>query len=218
MFALMRPSPHRHTLAVLRTFLGLTQKEMADLVECSRPTIQAVELGKLPLSEKLAKRIEHETGIGLEWLLNNDTRKPLVDGFNLVYSRITFDQQQASKNRSAWNPNDFYFMQGVMGLALAEICNMVLESYKSGGLDLCGFKLKQALGDLRKELGVGDRPVLKSAADLLLSVVENTAEYAKATLHKKPLKTPNIIRLTTVIDEFEREFYKLYTKKSKTRS
>jgi hypothetical protein len=190
---------------------------MADLAECSRPTIQAIELGKLPLSEKLAKRIEHETGIGLEWLLANAPAKPLVDGLGLPYTRRTFDQQQAYRKRSSANPNDFYYMQGVMALALAEISNMVLESYKTGRLDLCGFKLKEALADLRKHLGVGDHQILKSAAAVAMSVAENTAEYVKATLQNKPVKAPRIIRLTTVIDEFEREFYKLYMKKSKVR-
>jgi hypothetical protein len=187
---------------------------MADLVECSRPTIQAIELAKLPLSEKLATRIEHETGISLEWLLANDPGKPPVDWINMPYTQRTYDQHQASKNRSSSDPNDFYYMQGTMALALAEICNMLLESYKTGRLDLCGFKLKQTLGDLRKELGIGERSVLKSAADLMVSV-ESATEYVKASAHKK--KTPNITRLTTVVDEFEREFYKLYTKKSKAR-
>ena len=41
----MRLSPQRHTLAVLRILLNLTQKEMAEIAGCSRPTIQAVELG-----------------------------------------------------------------------------------------------------------------------------------------------------------------------------
>jgi hypothetical protein len=190
---------------------------MADLVECSRPTIQAIELGKLPLSEKLAKRIDHETGIGLEWLLANNPATPPVDGLGFPYTQRTFDQQQASRKRSSGDPNDFYYMQGVMAVALAEISNMVLESYKTGSLDLCGFKLREALADLRKHLGVRDRHVLKSAAAVAMSVAENTAEYVKATLQNKPLKEPRIIRLTTVIDEFEREFYKLYMKKSKAR-
>jgi transcriptional regulator with XRE-family HTH domain len=214
----MRPSPHRHTLAVLRTFLGLTQKEMADIAECSRPTIQAIELCKLPLSDKLAKRIEHETGIGLEWLLTNDPAKPPLNGFGGPYTREMFDRYRASKNRSTSDPNDFYYMQGVMALALAEISNMVLESYQTGRLDLCGFKLKQTLADLRKELGVTGRYGLKSAGDIATAVFENTASYAIAKLENKPLRTPpNIIRLTTIIDEFEQEFYKLYKKKSKAR-
>ena len=50
----MRLSKQSHTLAVLRILVGLTQKEMAAVLHCSAPTIQAVELNKLKLSEKLA--------------------------------------------------------------------------------------------------------------------------------------------------------------------
>ena len=78
----MRNSPLRHNLARLRLFLNLGQKEMADLAGCSRRAVQSVELGKLDLSEGLARRISNETWIAAEWLLENDLKAPLTgDGF-----------------------------------------------------------------------------------------------------------------------------------------
>jgi transcriptional regulator with XRE-family HTH domain len=68
----MRPSPLRHPLAILRTTIGLTQKEMAGLVHRAARTIQAVELGKLPLSEDLAMLIAQATGVDAGWLLENN--------------------------------------------------------------------------------------------------------------------------------------------------
>ena len=56
----MRPSPLRHTVAILRTMIGLTQKELAVLVGRATRTIQAIELEQLPLSEELALRIAEE--------------------------------------------------------------------------------------------------------------------------------------------------------------
>jgi len=50
--------------------LGLGQKEMASLLNCSRPTIQAIELGKLKMSERLAQEAAQATGVSLMWLLN----------------------------------------------------------------------------------------------------------------------------------------------------
>ena len=76
MFSPMRRSPLRHPLAILRTTIGLTQKEMADLVDRTPSTIQSVELGKLPLSEDLAMLIAEATGVDPGWLLEDDPTTP----------------------------------------------------------------------------------------------------------------------------------------------
>lgn len=80
----MRLSPLRHPLAVLRTTIGLTQKEMADLVQRSTRTIQAVELGQLPLSEDLAKAIAEATGVDQGWLLENNPKTPPRKGITAM--------------------------------------------------------------------------------------------------------------------------------------
>lgn len=191
---------------------------MADLVECSRPTIQAVELGKLPLSEKLAKRIEHETGVGLEWLLAGDPSAPPRCMAGTLYSRSVFDKYQASKNRRQADPNDLHYMHGVMTLALLEISNMVLQCYEAGSLDLCGFKLKQTLADLRKELGVSDKVPMKAGFQIVEDIFQNTLEYYDARVFKQPARPPRPIRLAEIITDFEADFDKLYKKKSKAES
>jgi transcriptional regulator with XRE-family HTH domain len=213
----MRPSPHRHTLAVLRTFLGLTQKEMADLAECSRPTIQAIELGKLQLSEKLAKRIEHETGIGLEWLLAGDPTVPPQRIGGIPYSKSVFDSYQASKMRRHSDPNDRHYMHGFMAVALLEISNMVLQCYEAGNLDLCGFKLKQALAELRKGLGVSDKMTMKEF-QIVDDIFQNTLDYSEALLFKQTTKPPRDIKLHEIVKRFEADFETLYKKKTKARS
>lgn len=70
----------QHNLARLRTLIGLTQAEMAKLVGVSAATIQSIELGRLPLSEKLAKRISFESGVTCDWLIKNDlSESPVID-------------------------------------------------------------------------------------------------------------------------------------------
>ena len=91
----MRPSPQRHTLAVLRTLIGFTQKEMAAILECSTPTIQAVELGKLKLSLDLSQRVHFQTGVNHEWLLADDVSKPPVSGEGKPYTKSFFEEWQA---------------------------------------------------------------------------------------------------------------------------
>jgi transcriptional regulator with XRE-family HTH domain len=72
----MRRSPLSHPLAVLRTTIGLTQKEMADLVDRAARTIQSVELNHLPLSEDLAMAIAQATGVDAGWLLEGNPDTP----------------------------------------------------------------------------------------------------------------------------------------------
>jgi transcriptional regulator with XRE-family HTH domain len=72
----MRRSPLSHPLAVLRTTIGLTQKEMADLVGRVARTIQSVELNHLPLSQDLATAIAQATGVDAGWLLEGNPDTP----------------------------------------------------------------------------------------------------------------------------------------------
>ena len=71
-------SKRRHVLVTLREELNLTQRGLARLSSCSHPTIQAIELGKLALSQRLACRIAARTGADTKWLLANnlDRRMP----------------------------------------------------------------------------------------------------------------------------------------------
>jgi transcriptional regulator with XRE-family HTH domain len=72
------PAPLRHNLARIRAQLSLTQADLAKLVGCSLPTIKAVEIGKLRLSDSLASRISQALEIwDKDWLLKNDLNTPL---------------------------------------------------------------------------------------------------------------------------------------------
>jgi len=150
----MRISAQRHTLAVLRTMIGKTQKEMAAMLECSTPTIQAVELGRLNLSEKLAILISQRTGINLTWLLTNDVAQPPIDGEEAAYTKATFEKFRAQSG----------FKQDSRGGALAVhfcfLANLVrlkallLRTLTDDQMPLCAYKLKQAFDEWETEFGV----------------------------------------------------------------
>ena len=91
----MRRSPLRHPIAVLRQVLGLGQKEFAELVGRSTPTIQAIELGKLKLSETLAAKIEEQTGVNSYWLLDGDVNRPIENGSGATYGKDDYELAQA---------------------------------------------------------------------------------------------------------------------------
>ncbi len=148
----MRPSPQRHTVAVLRQIIGLGQKELAELVECSRPTIQAVELGKLKLSDKLASRIARETGISLKWLMDDNVNAPPVERDGDPYSRQVFERVQSNVLFQ-----DAGVVDGLVRMSLvlntSRIAAILLAAYKRGKFPLCSYKLGKALEELSDEFG-----------------------------------------------------------------
>jgi transcriptional regulator with XRE-family HTH domain len=103
MFYPMRPSPLAHPLAVLRTTIGLTQNQMGALVNRAARTIQSIELGKLPLTEKLALRLAEATGVDEAWLFAGDPQAPPRKGLTLlqagrghgVYTREDYEYHRA---------------------------------------------------------------------------------------------------------------------------
>src|SRR6516165_10387001 len=66
-----------HVLSVLRKNLALRQTQLAKMVGCSVATITSVEVGRLKLSESLAKRIAAATGCDEQWLLAGDASVPM---------------------------------------------------------------------------------------------------------------------------------------------
>ena len=134
----MRKSAQKHTLAVLRLKIGLGQKELAELVECSRPTIQSIELGRLELSDKLADRIARETGVALAWLKNNDVKKRPLDYQGAPYTREVFDRVQADSAMK-----DEYMSDAIARLALVmhtgRVAGLLLSARKRGEFSLCSY-------------------------------------------------------------------------------
>ena len=187
----MRPSPLRHTLAVLRTLLNLTQKEMAELAECSRPTIQAVELGKLKLSFDLAQRIHFSTGIDTEWLLAGDVSQPPISVHGKPYTKAFFDETRAerlSPKKSGigalaelWKTREM-FIKNVKVLAI-----LYAEAYKQGKVPIVFYKSLMSTKELFEKEIVASAPI---------------EEKLKA-LNYSEIGPVDLFELTETLDEFE---------------
>ena len=146
----MRKSPLRHPVAVLRTTVGLTQKEMGALVNRAARTIQAVELGNLPLSEGLAMRFAEATGIGIGWLLDGDANTPPWKAGGGLYTRDDFEQHRAGLKAAATaSPTRAENDQSL----IATIQRLLdgTAGKKSG--ELVRWKLRRMLGKLLLENG-----------------------------------------------------------------
>lgn len=152
----MRPSPLRHTLAILRTTIGLTQKEMAELAECSTATIQAIELGKLKLSMKLATNLYAQTGVGLAWLMQDNVSQPAVDFEGKNYTRERFERVQASlfapREESSAVRRDLFFARACFRNAVEHLAILLLHAYRNDGVQLYHYKIFDALGKLFSQI------------------------------------------------------------------
>ena len=106
----MRRSPLSHPLAVLRTTIGLTQKELGDLVNRAARTIQSIELKKLPLTEELALRIAEATGADEGWLFEGNPDTPPRKGLTLL---------QAGRGPGVYTKDDYEYHRAYLELPLA---------------------------------------------------------------------------------------------------
>src|ERR1700676_5208429 len=96
----MKPSALRHPLAVLRQICGMYQQQFADeIAQCSRVYLQKIEQtpnhGGQKISEALAMRVAHETGVAVSWLLASDPSTPPLDGAGKPYTSASFEWHRA---------------------------------------------------------------------------------------------------------------------------
>ena len=150
----MRLSPQRHTLAVLRTIIGIPQKEMAEILECSTATVQAIELGKLKLSEKLARNLVNQTAVSLAWLLQDDVTKPPVDFQDKPHTRDTFEKRQATlfapPEDSSDVRRDLFYARARFRQAVDQLAILFTHAYREDRVQMCAYKVSDALWQLMR--------------------------------------------------------------------
>ena len=154
----MRPSPLRHTVAILRTTIGLTQKALARLVDRAPRTIQAIELGHLSLSEELALSIARETGVDESWLLAGDTGVPPQMGKALL---------AFARERRPYGRED-YEWQRAYNESPAATEQELLEALKSG---VKSGKVVFSLGQAKKSVRLAEPVMLESMDEKLMAAI-----------------------------------------------
>lgn len=147
----MRPSPLKHTLAVLRHTIGpdMTQKEMARLLNRSPVTIQKIELGLLPLSEDLASSVHWQTGVSIPWLLKNDVTAPIITQDGAPYTRQIFEVMQSLRpNNPALLWANYCELPQAMAYAIINIARGGIASMHSkevGAVALYNYRITHAI-------------------------------------------------------------------------
>jgi transcriptional regulator with XRE-family HTH domain len=131
----------------------LYQQEFADLAGCSRITIQKIEQknGSLRLSQKLARRIAHETGVAIGWLLdaNPKTRPTTQDG--QPYSLETFRQTRAARAKNTVDVTSKCAVHSMTLIYYAGIRALLHSALRRGDLNLVAWRLTDVLNPLLEE-------------------------------------------------------------------
>ena len=169
----MRPSLGKSCFAVLRSIAGLTQGDLAELVGTSRPTVQAVELGKLALSRRLAERVSLHTGASMRWLLDNKYKVPPTcqRDAHKPYTKRIFDMTRAEIEDPRTDPLDRLVQYKTLDSVYWRLGAMLLQAYRAHKTVYFQHKLRFLLEDLEmqfpqaKDLPMSDDPI-KTKDDL----------------------------------------------------
>lgn len=147
----MRASALKHPVAILRKEIGVGQKEFGETVGRHWRTIQSIELGKLPLSAKLAERICEETGVGFQWLMNGDAEAPIVTDVGLRWKRERYYDAQGKKLLPGTALGTHY-ASDLFNLALAKVCAAAVAAAESANVRMYGWKVANAIDKAMEEL------------------------------------------------------------------
>jgi hypothetical protein len=171
---------------------------MAKLANRATSTIQAIELGRLPLIESLGQQIARETGVNLQWLLDGDATKPIIDASGKPYTLAAFEQRQAWINRRLGEyPDDLRWTQLSITMFLQLYCGLAISALKTGRFTLFNYKMCKIwpiiAEDFGDKHGVGftyDGPIpSKHMADLSPVAVAMVRELYKTA--KSEIKSKN---------------------------
>jgi len=150
----MRTSTRKTTAAVLREILGIKDFEMAEILDRTVHTIHSLESGRLKLSPELATNMFHETGISLDWLLNEDPNAPPISGRGEPYSKEIFEKAQAEKIYYD-QPHPVFRNFDALGSCARLIA--ILESASTHkNYHLALYKIRTALDLLQGEFGMDE--------------------------------------------------------------
>ena len=159
----MRPSSKRTTVAALRTTLGLSVEQFAELIGKSVSTVKSLETpGRLNLSEDTAVKISDETGISARWLLEGDPDKPMMAdsswGPDSPYYKSLFEHIQATAQAMAKDPDHKRYLRHQKRDAQSlELCSqwfgILAAARKDGKQEVAEYLLSQFIDQMKKRFG-----------------------------------------------------------------
>jgi transcriptional regulator with XRE-family HTH domain len=153
----------------LRETLGLTQSQLANLIGAAQSTIQAVELGRLPLSQRFAWAISEQMGVDARWLLAGKLPNPLPDP-KLVQQR--YDQAQKGDMSGLYQLEHLYPRHNLFQLYI--LLRNIANELGSKGARASGFDTILEKAKIKCLATIKDRKVRKRACTESFRVMGST--------------------------------------------
>jgi len=176
----MPASKSSHALSVLRKNLALRQNELAKMVGCSVNTITSIEVGRLKLSESLAKRIAVVTDCDEQWLLANDVSVPMPERVVRVID-VT-----GKLSRGGLKKNRYVYTILLLGEVFSRLFAEVRKLEKTSMRDVLEDRIRKELRVLEKTQTDPDaRPLYSSNKEFLqaMHILNEHSELPTALLN-----------------------------------
>jgi len=147
----MRTSSRKTTAAVLRDIIGIKVPEWAEILNRSPHSVNALETGRLKLSEGLAMQMHYETGISIKWLLDGKPKASPIAEFGEKFTKANFEKVQARKKYFARVKETNLKIDAIE--FLRRICNVLVSANRKRCYHLTAYWIGKALDGWSAQLG-----------------------------------------------------------------
>ena len=145
----MKLEKAKNVVAVLRVILGMTQKELADLIHVSINTVQSIETNRIPLSDSIASKISLETGVSINWLLAGALNAKPMTTSGVPFTKASYQGHRTCIEVGKLKPHN-PIEKSVFTLFCANvaIATILSRAQKEGNLDLYCWETMAALSSI----------------------------------------------------------------------
>ncbi len=160
--------PRKNRVAAVRRITGLSQQEFAEIIDRKRPTIQAVEYGRLPVSHQLAHQISLHTGAAEEWILGRQPGPPTCQHNPAqLFTREVFEHTRSQVKDPRTGPVDAFVVREYIEGFCSELRGFGLEAYDKNEIIFFYSKWRR-FSEIFKKRWPGAKPVKAQEFDPLL--------------------------------------------------
>jgi hypothetical protein len=144
------------TAAVLRKITGEKDSVWAeDILGKSVHTIRHLEAGTLKLSPAMAARMNDESGISIEWLMDGNPAAPPISQDGREYTKEIYVEVQARKKyqkKYLATVQDFAVKERAQEFFRA-VCAILVNANRKRNFYLADYRIVRAIQELRAEFG-----------------------------------------------------------------